>query len=50
MQSNNSLIRRFFMIKDKLQNAENYYGISARLKAGFEWLKNNDMVNSWSIT
>ena len=33
------------MIKDKLQNAENYYGISARLKAGFEWLKNNDMVN-----
>ena len=33
------------MIKDKLENAENYYGISARLKAGFEWLKNNDMVN-----
>lgn len=33
------------MIKDKLERASTYYGISARLKQGFEWLKNNDMVN-----
>ena len=33
------------MIKDKLEHAGTYYGISARLKKGFEWLKNNDMVN-----
>ena len=33
------------MIKDKLEHAGTYYGISARLKQGFEWLKNNDMVN-----
>ena len=29
------------MIKDKLEHASTYYGISARLKQGFEWLKNN---------
>ena len=33
------------MIQDKLEHACTYYGISARLKQGFEWLKNNDMVN-----
>ncbi len=32
------------MIKDKLQNAETYYGISERLKQGFEWLKTNDIA------
>lgn len=33
------------MIKDKLSNAKTYYGISENLKAGFEWLINNDLVN-----
>ena len=33
------------MIKDKLTNAATYYGISARLKQGFEWLKNTDLEN-----
>ncbi len=33
------------MIKDKLKNAESYYGISARLKKGFEWLKSTDLRN-----
>ncbi len=33
------------MIKDKLVNAETYYGISDRLKQGFEWLKNTDLEN-----
>lgn len=33
------------MIKDKLTNADTYYGISERLKQGFEWLKNNDLLN-----
>lgn len=33
------------MIKDKLTNAETYYGISERLKQGFEWLKNTDLEN-----
>ena len=31
------------MIKDILDNAETYYGISENLKTGFEWLKNNDL-------
>lgn len=33
------------MIKDKLANAETYYGISENLKRGFEWLKNTDLKN-----
>ena len=31
------------MIKDRLENAGIYYGISENLKTGFEWLKNNDL-------
>lgn len=31
------------MIKDRLEHASSYYGISENLKKGFEWLKNNDM-------
>ena len=31
------------MIKDKLEYANTYYGISDSLKKGFEWLKNNDL-------
>ncbi len=31
------------MIKDKLKNAKNYYGISENLKNGFEWLKKQDL-------
>ncbi len=33
------------MIKDKLENANNYYGISENLKMGFEWLKSQDLNN-----
>lgn len=33
------------MIKDKLCNAEYYYGLSNNLKKGFEWLKNTDLKN-----
>lgn len=33
------------MIKDKLSNAETYYGISKNLKIGFEWLKSQDLEN-----
>lgn len=33
------------MIKDKLENSELYYGISDRLKQGFEWLKSQDLKN-----
>lgn len=33
------------MIKDKLTNAEIYYGISPRLKKGLEWLKSNNLAN-----
>ena len=33
------------MIKDRLEHASSYYGISENLKKGFEWLKNNDMQN-----
>lgn len=33
------------MIKDKLENAKTYYGISEKLKQGFEWLKKSDLVN-----
>lgn len=33
------------MIKDKLSNAKIYFGISANLKKGFEWLINNDLKN-----
>ena len=32
------------MIKDRLEHAEIYYGISENLKKGFEWLKNNDLT------
>ena len=31
------------MIKDKLKYANNYYNISEKLKAGFEWLKSNNL-------
>ena len=33
------------MIKDNLKRAETYYNISSNLKAGFEWIKNNDLKN-----
>ena len=33
------------MIKDKLDNAETYYGVSENLKKGFEWLKTQDLDN-----
>lgn len=33
------------MIKDELINSNSYYGISERLKTGFEWLKNIDLNN-----
>ena len=33
------------MIKDKLINAETYYGISKNLKKGFEWLLSQDLDN-----
>lgn len=33
------------MIKDSLKRADTYYGISDNLKAGFEWIKNNDLKN-----
>ena len=33
------------MIKDILNNADNYYNISGSLKKGFEWLKGNDLKN-----
>ena len=33
------------MIKDNIKNAEVYYNISENLKAGFEWIKNNDLKN-----
>lgn len=33
------------MIKDKLENAKTYYGISENLKKGFEWLKSQDLKN-----
>ena len=31
------------MIKDKLNYAENYYGISDNLKTGFQWLRTTDL-------
>ena len=31
------------MIKDKLENAQIYYGISERLKEGFIWLKSQNL-------
>ena len=33
------------MIKDRLINAKTYYGISEKLKKGFEWLNNTDLEN-----
>lgn len=33
------------MIKDNLEYAETYYGISDNLKNGFEWLKSQDLEN-----
>lgn len=33
------------MIKDRLEFAENYFTISEKLKAGFDWLMTNDLVN-----
>ena len=33
------------MIKDNINNAETYYKISEKLKEGFEWIKNNDLLN-----
>ena len=32
------------MIKDKLTNADIYYGISEKLTQGLEWLKNNNLT------
>lgn len=33
------------MIKDRIENARVYYGISERLQKGFEWIKNNDLAS-----
>ncbi len=33
------------MIKDKLINADTYYGLSNSIKAGLEWLRSADLVN-----
>jgi len=33
------------MIKDKLENAKIYFGISENLKNGFEWLMSQDLEN-----
>lgn len=33
------------MIKDKLNNAKNYYSLSKYIKEGFEWLESNDLKN-----
>lgn len=33
------------MIKDNIENAQNYYGLSENLKKGFEFLKNNNLEN-----
>ncbi len=33
------------MIKDKLKNAKNYFGISDNIKAGLNWLLSNDLEN-----
>ena len=38
-------LKEGIMIKDRLQHASSYYGISDALQKGFEWLKNNDMIN-----
>ncbi len=33
------------MIKDKLENAQIYYGLSKDLETGLKWLKNNNLKN-----
>lgn len=33
------------MIKDNINRAQTYYGISENLRKGFEWIKNNDLKN-----
>ena len=33
------------MIKDCIERAEKYYKISDNLRQGFEWIKNNDLLN-----
>lgn len=33
------------MIKDNIENAQKYYGISERLKKGFEFLEKNNLEN-----
>ena len=33
------------MIKDNINNAKTYYGISENLKKGFEWIKNNNLAD-----
>lgn len=33
------------MIKDKLNNAKNYYELSENLKKGFQWLATTDLIN-----
>ena len=33
------------MIKDSIERAKSYYNISDNLAKGFEWIKNNDLVN-----
>lgn len=33
------------MIKDKLENAQLYYGLSKNLETGLKWLRNSDLTN-----
>ena len=33
------------MIKDKLENSENYYSLSKNIRKGLEWLSSNDLIN-----
>ena len=33
------------MIKDKLENAQIYYGLSKDLETGLKWLENSDLTN-----
>ena len=34
-----------YMIKDKLINANTYYGLSKRIEQGLKWLKEQDLLN-----
>ena len=33
------------MIKDNIKNADTYYQISKNLKDGFEWIRNNNLID-----